>query len=126
VISKPNRFQIEDERQRMLLQKFIQARPLPFQCEVGPIREQRTLPQNALLWKCHQLAAEATGMSADELHEFMLCKFWGYEEKEFAGVVRRIPRKRSSVREKGEFSEFLEFVQSFYASELGLWVGTEE
>jgi hypothetical protein len=126
MISKPHRFQIEDERQRTMLLKFIQARPLPFQCEVGPIREQRTLPQNARLWALHQLASRATGYAPDELHELMLSKFFGTKTIEVGGVIREVPAKRSSTRDKDEFRNFLDNVENFYASQLGIWLGKDE
>jgi hypothetical protein len=37
-----------------------------------------------------------------------------------------VPAKRSSTREKKEFREFLDSVENFYASELGVWLGQEE
>jgi hypothetical protein len=125
-VNGSHRFQIEDERQRTMLQKFIQARPLPFQCEVGPIREQRTLPQNSRLWALHHLASQATGYAPDELHELMLSKFFGTKTIEVGGVVREVPAKRSSVRDKQEFREFLDNVENFYASTLGVWLGHDE
>lgn len=118
-------FQIENPDHCQRLIQFILRRPLPFQVEVGEIREQRSLPQNARLWALHQLASKETGYSPDELHELMLCKFFGSQEIELGGVKRTIPLKRSSTREKGEFREFLESVENFYASELGVWLGQE-
>jgi hypothetical protein len=123
---KPHRFQIEEERQRMMLLKFIGARPLPFQCEVGELREPRSLPQNSRLWALHQLASQATGYAPDELHELMLCKFFGTKTMEVGGVRRDVPLKRSSARDKQEFREFLDNVETFYASQLGVWLGKDE
>jgi hypothetical protein len=124
---KPNRFQIEDERQRMLLQKFIGARPLPFQCEVGKLREQRSLPQNNLLWQLHTLAAAATGYTPEEMHEEMLCTFYGYTEKDMpSGWKKRVPLKRSSTRDKEEFRVFLDNVQNYYAATFGVWLDSVE
>lgn len=118
-------FRIEDDLQRHRLQQFIGSRKLPFQVDLGDIREQRTIPQNSRLWALHQLAASATGYAPDELHELMLCKFFGTKEIEVAGIKRTVPLKRSSTREKSEFREFLDSVENFYASELGVWLGNE-
>lgn len=118
-------FRIEDDLQRQRLQQFISARKLPFQVDVGPIREQRTIPQNSRLWALHQLAASATGYTPDEMHELMLCKFFGTKEIEVGGLRRTVPAKRSSARNKDEFREFLDSVENFYASELGVWLGME-
>lgn len=104
----------------------MRTRVPPYQCDVGPVREQRTLPQNSRLWALHQLASKETGYTPDELHELMLCKFFGTKEVELGGVKRTVPAKRSSAREKQEFREFLDNVENFYASELGVWLGKEE
>jgi hypothetical protein len=119
-------FQIENEDQHRKLLLFIKGRTPPYQVDVGPIREQRSLSQNSRLWALHQLASKETGYSPDELHELMLCKFMGTKEVEFAGVKRVVPLKRSSTREKQEFRSFLDSVETFYASELGVWLGQEE
>lgn len=119
-------FQIENPDHCQRLIQFILRRPLPFQVEVGEIREQRTLPQNSRLWALHQLAAKETGYSPDELHELMLCKFFGTKEIQIGGISKQVPLKRSSVRDKAEFREFLESAENFYASELGVWLGQEE
>lgn len=118
-------FRIEDDLQRHRLQQFIGAKKLPFQVDVGEIREQRTIPQNSRLWALHQLAASVTGYTPDEMHELMLCKFYGTKTVEVAGMRREVPAKRSSVRNKQEFREFLDNVENFYASELGVWLGQD-
>jgi hypothetical protein len=119
-------FHIEDDLQRQRLQQFLVKRELPFQVDVGAIREHRSLPQNNRLWALHTLAARETGYTPDELHELMLCKFFGTKEIEVGGLRRNVPLKRSSTRDKAEFREFLDAVETFYASELGVWLGQEE
>lgn len=119
-------FRIEDDLQRHRLKQFIDSRPLPFQVDVGPIREQRSVSANSRLWALHQLASQATGHTPDELHELMLCKFFGTKEIEVGGIRRIVPLKRSSSREKLEFREFMDAVENFYASELGCWLGQGE
>lgn len=118
-------FRIEDDLQRQRLQQFIATRQPPFQVDIGPIREQRTLSQNSRLWALHQLAAAATGHTPDELHDMMLCKFFGTKEIRVGKMIRMVPAKRSSAREKQEFREFLDNVENFYASELGVWLGQD-
>ncbi len=118
-------YQIEDDLQRQRLIQWLGRQELPFQVDVGPIREQRTLPQNARLWALHQLASKETGYAPDELHELMLARYFGTKEIEVGGVRRNVPLKRSSTRDKAEFREFLDAVENFYASELGVWLGQE-
>ncbi len=117
------RFQITDDLQRQRLKQFIDRRELPFQVEIGPLKEPRSISQNARLWALHTIAAAVTGYTPDEMHELMLCKFFGTKEIECGGVRRTVPLKRSSTREKKEFREFLDAVETFYASELGVWLG---
>jgi hypothetical protein len=118
-------FIITDDLQRQRLKQYLDRRPLPFQAEIGDPREQRTLAQNSRLWALHQLAAAATGHTPDELHDMMLCKFFGTKEIQVGPMIRMVPAKRSSTREKQEFREFLENVENFYAAELGVWLGNE-
>lgn len=114
-------FQIETADQRERLCSFLKARDLPFQVDYGPIREQRTTSQNSRLWALHTLASKETGYTPEEMHELMLCKFFGTKELDVRGHKIMVPLKRSSTREKQEFREFLDSVEQFYASELGVW-----
>ncbi len=119
-------FVIETSDQRERLIAFLKARDLPMQVEYGPVREHRSISQNNRLWALHSLASRETGYSPDELHDLMLCKFFGTKAIDFGGVKKIVPLKRSSARDKKEFREFLENVETFYASELGVWLGKED
>lgn len=55
----------------------------------------------------------------------MLCKFFGTKEIKVGQMIRMVPLKRSSAREKKEFREFLDNVENFYAAELGVWLGQD-
>jgi hypothetical protein len=124
---EPRIFHIESDDQHRKLLSFLRARPVPFQVEFGPIREVRTLPQNSRLFALHALAAKETGYTVEELHEEALCRHFGYTEKKMpTGWVKRVPLKRSSAREKKEFTEFMEVTEAFYASELGIWLGMND
>lgn len=116
-------FTPETEAQRDYLARFIAKQPLPFQCEVGPVREARSLTQNARLWLLHTAAADVTGCSPARMHEDMLCEHYGYTEKRLpSGDLERVPLKRSSARDKKEFAVFMEFVERFYGETLGVWL----
>jgi hypothetical protein len=119
-------FHIEEPEQRERLISFLAKRDLPFQVDYGPIREQRTTSQNSRLWALHTLASKETGYTPDEMHELMLCKFFGMKNIVVGGNVISVPLKRSSTRDKQEFREFLDSVETFYASELGVWLGQDE
>jgi hypothetical protein len=61
------------------------------------------------------------------MHEEALCRHFGYTEHRMpTGWIKRVPLKRSSVREKKEFSEFMESTEAWYASEFGVWLGQDE
>src|SRR3990167_1562758 len=83
-VSKSYVIQTTDQRERLV--SFLAKREVPFQVEYGPVRKQRTLPQNARLWALHQLASKETGYAPDELHELMLCKFFGSQEIELKNL----------------------------------------
>ena len=122
-MSPAKTFIIETPEQRERLHQFLEQRTLPFQIDYGPPREQRSLSQNSRLWALHQLASKETGYSPDELHEIMLCKHFGTKTVEVGGKSIEVPAKRSSTREKQEFRDFLDYVETFYASEFGCWLG---
>lgn len=119
-------FLIQTSDQRERLKQFIDGRELPIQVDVGEPREPRSVSQNSRLWALHALASKETGYSPDELHELMLSKFFGTKTIEIGGTTREVPMKRSSARDKAEFRAFLDNVENFYASELGVWLGQDE
>ena len=119
-------FLIQTADQRDRLMQFIAKRELPMQIDVGEPREHRTTSQNSRLWALHTLASGITGYSPEEMHNLMLAKFFGTKEMEVRGFRFTVPAKRSSTRDKREFRQFLEDVENYYASELGVWLGQEE
>jgi hypothetical protein len=116
---------IDNEQKRERAAQIISKLPIskPLKLTVEPFRAKRSLTANARLWALHQKAAEATDMSADDLHEIMLCRFYGYEEKTVGGIVRQIPLERSSTKDTKRFAEFMEATEAFYISELGVFLG---
>ena len=119
-------FHIESDDQHLKLLSFIRARVPPYQIDYGPIREQRTLAQNSRLWKLHTLAGKELGYSAEDMHEEALCRHFGYDEKKMpGGWIKRVPLKRSSTREKKEFTEFMEATEAWYITEFGIWLDQE-
>lgn len=123
------RFVLHNDFIRTNLLSFLQKLDIAQAIEiiVRPFIEKRSLEQNARLWKLHELAGEYVGCSADDMHEDMLCKFYGYTEVRMpSGDIKRKPLKRSSVRNKKEFSEFMERVEAFYISDLGVCLDQRE
>jgi hypothetical protein len=124
-VSRSFHIQTSDQRDRLF--QFLSKRELPMQVEVGDPKEQRSESANARLWKLHELAAGITGYTKDEMHEEALCKHFGYTEKKMpGGWTKRVPLKRSSTRDPKEFREFMDATETWYASEFGCWLGSEE
>lgn len=94
---------------------------------IEPHVDHRSIPQNRRLWKLHQKAAAHVGCGAEEMHEEMLCEHFGATEVKMPnGQIRRVPVKRSSMRDKAEFAAYMSFVESFYIERLGVFLGDDE
>lgn len=125
-------FQVETEQQQEFLSKFVLRQPLPFQALLGPLREKRSTTANARLWALHTMAGNHLGYSAEEMHEFALCRHFGYTEQERTDLLTgeitkvRVPMKRSSTRDKKEFAEFMEATEIWYGEEFGCWLPAME
>jgi hypothetical protein len=78
-------------------------------------KSRRTNDQNALLWALYSDAlkqgGEALGgWTTDDVHEYMLGEYWGWDKCTAFGRTRLKPKRRSSRLAKSEFSDFVEFV----------------
>ena len=87
-----------------------------------PYIPQRTSKANARLWALHAKAAEVTGYSAEEMHEFALMRHFGTKEITVGGITRMVPLQRSSMRNKKEFAAFMEATEAWYISDFGAWL----
>jgi hypothetical protein len=125
-------FEVETERQREHLSKFMLRRPLPFQATFGPIRKRRSTTANARLWLLHTMAGNHLGYAPEEMHEEALCHHFGYTEVERVDLVtgeivkKRVPLKRSSTRDTKEFAEFMFQTETWYGEEFGCWLPAQE
>lgn len=106
--------------------KLIGDLALPFRVMLTRELALRSNEQNARLWALHTLAGEHTGYTPGEMHEEALCKYFGYTERKrrdlFTGemVIKRVPNKRSSKRNKREFNAFMESTEEWYATDFGV------
>lgn len=78
-------------------------------------KSRRTNDQNALLWALYddvlkQGGETLGGWTRDDLHEYCLGEYHGWEKHEAFGRTRMKPKKRSSRLTKLEFSDFVEFI----------------
>ena len=100
----------------------------PLDVTVKDFVPQRSLPQNARLWKLHTMASKITGYTPEEMHEEALCHHFGFTEVPVKSLItgreeiKRVPLKRSSQRDKKEFGGFMESTEMWYANELGVWL----
>lgn len=91
---------------------------------VKPWHPKRSVDANRRLWALHTLAASSTGHSAEEMHEFCKEKFLPQGTVVVAGEERKISGSTAKLN-KAEFREFMERVEAFYISELGVFLGDQ-
>jgi hypothetical protein len=83
-------------------------------------KSRRSNDQNALLWALYsdaiKLGGEALGgWTKDDIHEYMLGEYHGWERTNALGMSRLKPKQRSSRLTKMEFSDFVAFVVQRFA-----------
>lgn len=119
-------FVVGSEGQRARCVNVLQRLPLekPWEVTIKRWHAKRSIEANRRLWALHQLAAEHVGCTAEAMHEDMLCQIYGCTEVKLpSGYIERIPLERSSSKNKKEFAQFMEKVEAFYISELGVFLG---
>ena len=130
---EPKTFIIETPEQQDRFAVYIgRQKGLPLEVSVKDYVPRRSLRQNARLWKLHTMAGDITGYTPAEMHDLCLCQIYGFAERRlqnpFTGMtaVVKTPLKRSSQRDKKEFRKFMDFVENFYAANLGVWLNADE
>jgi hypothetical protein len=117
---------LDTEPKRERAAKIVAQLPIekPLKLTVEPFRARRSNTANRRLWALHQLAAEAVGCSAEDMHKDCLCDFYGYSEVRLpSGDMKRIPNERSSDKDTAKFAKFMEFCETRYITELGVFLG---
>jgi hypothetical protein len=83
--------------------------------EIGLHKERRTQQQNRYLfgvvYRTILDAGALQGWETEDLHEYMLGKWGGWERVEGFGKVRLRPVRRSSTLNKAEFADYIDFIQ---------------
>lgn len=121
----PATFIVDSEDKRARVAKRILALPLEGRIWDVTVKEwepRRSVDANRRLWALHELAADATGHTAEEMHEFCKLRFLprtivkvGGQSVEVAGSSSTLPQK--------EFRDFMDRTEQFYISELGVMLG---
>ena len=107
------------------LKAFLSGLPnnKPWKVEIGQYRKRRTNDANAYYWgvviKCFTDALE--GWDADDVHDYLLGEWSGWERVEGLGKTRLKPVRRSSKLTTVEFAELVDFAIR-KASEHGIYV----
>lgn len=98
-----------------------------------PVKNTRSASQNAYLWAVpYKLISEATGYEVEEVHNYMLGRFFGWKDKRVPKTPRNpegvesVPVRTTTTDEHGkrsvmttlQFSEYVEFIQRFAAIKL--------
>jgi|SRR6185503_20465291 len=89
----------------------------PVRITLEKYKKRRSEQQNRYLFGVvYAIISQETGNEVNDLHEYFLGEFFGWEELEIMGRKRLRPRERSAKQIKARFSEYLEFVISKAAS----------
>lgn len=107
----------------------------PWKITVEWLRNERSTAQNAYLWAVpNKMISEHTGFEAEEVHEYLCGRFWGWRDRKVPKTPRNpeglesIPVRSTTRDESGkrcvlttiEFQEYVDFIQRFAAIKLGL------
>lgn len=109
----------ELERAAAVIRGLNPARP--WRITIAQHRERRSHEQNALLWAIYGEIAKETGNTAEDIHEAMKARFLAPSHIVLGGDPIPVPPSSRKLDAK-QFSEFVEQVQAFAASELGIVV----
>lgn len=92
----------------------------PWRVQLTPHRSKRTNDQNALLWAIYSEIAKGTGHTAEEIHEVLKELLLAPKEIRLGDHVFQL--KSTKRLDTAEFSEYVERVRAWAASELGVVV----
>jgi hypothetical protein len=102
---------------------------------IEPSKRERSDSQNAYLWSVpNKMISELTGYEVAEVHEYLCGQFWGWKDKRVPKTPRNpqgiesVPVRTTTRNEQGkrdvltttQFSTYVDFVQRFAATKLGL------
>lgn len=100
-----------------------------------PVKSARSASQNAYLWAVpNKMISELTGYEAEEVHEYLLGRYFGWKDKRVPKTPRNpsgvesVPVRTTTTDEHGkrsvlspqQFSDYVDFIQRFAAQTLGI------
>ena len=93
--------------------------------KIEPVAEKRSHNQNNLLWLWYACISRETGNSSDLLHELFKEMFLPLSKKEVFGIEKKILTSTTELNTI-EFKNYLDKIQIFAASELGITLPNPE
>lgn len=91
-----------------------------FVVEIKQYQKPRSDVQNKALWGCaYKALLDQTGNDPEDLHEFFCGEFFGWNETEVMGRIKKRPRRTTTTDEDGKrdlmstlwFYDFYEYIQ---------------
>lgn len=107
-----------DLQQGRLDTLFASLRNGEYVLTVTQRREHRSLSQNALMWLWLKCIAEETGNDEKALYNHFCGRFLAYTDETFGDGITCC--RTSSQLDTAQFSAFLDKIQGFAATELGI------
>jgi hypothetical protein len=112
--------------------KVLAALPMDkaWRIEIHEQKAKRSLSQNRLLWSLYQQVIDKggeamAGWRKEEVHDFFLGEWAGWDRVEVFGRVKLRPLRRSSALNKQDFADFIDFIVTFMADR-GVWLDMPE
>lgn len=93
----------------------------PWRVTLTPHRAKRSTDQNALLWAIYTEIAKGTGHSAEEIHEALKAHLLPPRSITVGDQVLSVPGSTAKL-DTADFSDYVERVRAWAASELGVVV----
>lgn len=119
--------QAGSDRSKTIERVGIMLNALPkevaFKVEVSEYKPRRSDAQNRYLWGVayREICKHLPGWHAEDVHEYFLGEWSGWETVEGLGRKRMRPLRRSARLSKTEFSEYVAFIQQ-RAAEHGIFI----
>jgi len=122
-------FFITNQTERQRLHVAIDAQEMPYRAKLSK-GGKRSLEQNAYLFGvCYQTILDhglgEQGWQLEDVHDYFLGEFHGWETIEGFGRKRVRPLARSSGKSVSEFMAYIDFVQQ-KAAEMGIYIPNPE
>lgn len=119
ILPETGRERIADNLRTFVMQAFPGKR---VRVTVERATKRRSLDQNAYIWGCvYPTIRDALGIDIDDVHEYMLGEWSGWEEHIVFGRKRLRPRRRSAKLSTVEFADYVAFIQQ-RAAEHGVYI----